>query len=222
MQLKKIDIGIASYAKIHIDDIISDKENIKKIPLSMRRRLSDMDKAIFATIYQNLSLEDIADIDYILTVSQLGFVTNLVDILKSVNAKEEILPAQFSTSVHNFLAGAMCIALQKNIPSTAISADDTAQALLIELSSLYQSGYKRILAFGYDYPQKIGDNYYGEENNNIFIYTAPMEEAKYKITISDNKEGKKVVDDFSEAFKGDKVIKLSQLGEKACASIGSL
>lgn len=101
--------------------IKSDEEiDLSFIPLLLRRKLSNLDKAAIFTMNKVYS----DDVKEIVFASQYGESDRLNTIISQYQEFNEVSPAQFSGSVHNYPCGFFCLLKKLNIPYYALSAGD--------------------------------------------------------------------------------------------------
>ncbi|PVZ86139.1 beta-ketoacyl synthase [Serratia sp. S1B] len=91
---------------------------LQAIPAMQRRRLSTLAKLAFNSAMQALQAYDI---DYIVWASHFGDEQKTLNILQDVLQGHTPSPTQFSTSVHNAIAGLYSILYQDATPSTSLS-----------------------------------------------------------------------------------------------------
>lgn len=92
---------------------------LEKIPAMQRRRLSGIAKLALSSAIQSLNSEAV---DYIVWASQYGDEHKTLKILADVLQDQTPSPTQFSTSVHNAIAGLYSILCQDATPSTSLAA----------------------------------------------------------------------------------------------------
>lgn len=95
-----------------------DSEVLKKIPMLIRRKLSNFNKLALTNI---LKVYD-SNIENIVFASQYGEFERLLKLIEQYNAENEISPIQFSSSVHNYLSGIFCLTNNITVPYYALSA----------------------------------------------------------------------------------------------------
>ena len=96
--------------------------NSEKIPPLIRRKLSPIDKLaieVISQVYNN-------DVEEIVFSSKQGEITRLEKIIEQYNELNEVSPAQFSGSVHNFAVGFFTLFQKINIPYYAISSGENS------------------------------------------------------------------------------------------------
>lgn len=102
--------------------IINDSEdaNISTIPPLVRRKLSQLDKIAISTMLEigNCELKEIV------FASKVGEISRLDNIIEQYTELNEVSPAQFSASVHNYLVGFFTNLKKLNIPYSAISSGE--------------------------------------------------------------------------------------------------
>ena len=92
---------------------------LEKIPAMQRRRLSPIAKLAINSAIGSLNAEAV---DYIVWASQYGDEHKTLKILADVLQDQTPSPTQFSTSVHNAIAGLYSILCQDSTPSTSLAA----------------------------------------------------------------------------------------------------
>ncbi|WP_425918829.1 beta-ketoacyl synthase chain length factor [Acinetobacter sp. TSRC1-2] len=92
---------------------------LAQIPAMQRRRLSGIAKLALNSAIQSLNSEPV---DYIVWASQYGDEHKTLKILADVLQDQTPSPTQFSTSVHNAIAGLYSILCQDATPSTSLAA----------------------------------------------------------------------------------------------------
>ena len=92
---------------------------LEQIPAMQRRRLSGIAKLALNSAIQSLNAESV---DYIVWASQYGDEHKTLKILADVLQDQTPSPTQFSTSVHNAIAGLYSILCQDATPSTSLAA----------------------------------------------------------------------------------------------------
>jgi len=92
---------------------------LEQIPAMQRRRLSGIAKLALSSAIQSLNSESA---DYIVWASQYGDEHKTLKILADVLQDQTPSPTQFSTSVHNAIAGLYSILCQDATPSTSLAA----------------------------------------------------------------------------------------------------
>ena len=126
---------------------------INEIPAMQRRRLSKLAKLALNSARQMQQAH--GDIDYIVWSSCFGDEQNTLKILHEIANEGTASPTQFSTSVHNAIAGLYSILFQDDTVSTSISSplSTSWQDALTEAYSYLQSNAKtRALVIYYDQP----------------------------------------------------------------------
>lgn len=103
----------------NINKITSESEiDLSFLPQLLRRRLSFFDKVSLTTM--NKSYEDC--VEEIVFSSVYGEFSRLDKIIKQYQECDEVSPAQFSASVHNFPAGFFTLNKKLNIPYYALTS----------------------------------------------------------------------------------------------------
>lgn len=138
--------------KLHITQpqLIDAKQNyaaLDAIPAMQRRRLSALAKMALSCALTKL---DGQYVDYIVWASLYGDEQKTLDILQDVLQQQTPSPTQFSTSVHNAIAGLYSILCRDATPSTSLSCEWTEA--LIEAYAILKStpSAQRVLVVAYD------------------------------------------------------------------------
>lgn len=92
--------------------------DVSEISPIMRRKLSRLDKHALTTMFKVYS----KDAEEIVYASQDGESDRLNTIISQYTGMNEVSPAQFSASVHNYPAGFFTLFKKLNIPYCAVSA----------------------------------------------------------------------------------------------------
>lgn len=121
---------------------------LEKIPAMQRRRLSGIAKLALSSAIHSLNSEAV---DYIVWASQYGDEHKTLKILADVLQDQTPSPTQFSTSVHNAIAGLYSILCQDATSSTSLAAS-WSEALVEAYAWLKTSGQPnaRVLVVYYD------------------------------------------------------------------------
>ncbi|OAL75770.1 beta-ketoacyl synthase [Acinetobacter sp. SFB] len=122
---------------------------LEQIPAMQRRRLSGIAKLALNSAIQSLNSEPV---DYIVWASQYGDEHKTLKILADVLQDQTPSPTQFSTSVHNAIAGLYSILCQDATPSTSLAAS-WSEALIEAyawLKTMPQPHDARVLVVYYD------------------------------------------------------------------------
>jgi len=121
---------------------------LAQIPAMQRRRLSGIAKLALNSAIQSLNAESV---DYIVWASQYGDEHKTLKILADVLQDQTPSPTQFSTSVHNAIAGLYSILCQDATPSTSLAAS-WSEALIEAYAWLKTTDYPnaRVLVVYYD------------------------------------------------------------------------
>lgn len=120
---------------------------LSTVPAMQRRRLSPLAKI---ALNSALNALDGCRVDYIVWASKYGDEQKTLDILQDVLQGQTPSPTQFSTSVHNAIAGLYSILCQDDTPSTSLSCEWTEA--LIEAYAVLKSSpeIQRVLVVSYD------------------------------------------------------------------------
>ncbi|QER38662.1 beta-ketoacyl synthase chain length factor [Acinetobacter suaedae] len=138
--------------KLHLTQpqLIDAQQNyaaLDSIPAMQRRRLSALAKMALSSALTTLNGQEV---DYIVWASRYGDEQKTLDILQDVLQQQTPSPTQFSTSVHNAIAGLYSILCQDATPSTSLSCEWTEA--LIEAYAILKSipTAQRVLVVAYD------------------------------------------------------------------------
>lgn len=106
-----------------------DEIELSFIPALMRRKLSKIDKFALSSMKQVYT----KNIEEIVFASKSGEVERLDKIIQQYQELDEVSPAQFSGSVHNYPVGFFCLLNKINIPYYALSSgSETFQSGLVK------------------------------------------------------------------------------------------
>ncbi|ENW95283.1 beta-ketoacyl synthase chain length factor [Acinetobacter sp. NIPH 298] len=120
---------------------------LDEIPAMQRRRLSLLAKMALQSALTTL---DDQSVDYIVWVSKYGDEEKTLRILQDVLSEQTPSPTQFSTSVHNAIAGLYSILCHDDTPSTSLSCEWT-EALIEAYAILKaQPHVQKVLVVAYD------------------------------------------------------------------------
>lgn len=131
----------------------SDLSTLNEIPTLQRRRLSSLAKLALHTAKK--TLEHAPPIDYIVWSSCYGDEQKTVAILHDIADGQVPSPTQFSTSVHNAVAGLYSILFKDHTPSVSLSSgmSHAWQDAILEAYSYLKSHQKQhALVVCYDEP----------------------------------------------------------------------
>ena len=135
LNMKKQIFYISNFSYIQSDADI----DIAEIPPLIRRKLSLLDKAALTTICRTFS----EHIDEIIFTSEYGELSRLETIIEQYSSQNEVSPAQFSASVHNYLVGFFALYKNLNVPYFALSAGENSVSAGLVKSVI--SSHKNIL-----------------------------------------------------------------------------
>lgn len=96
----------------------TDNIDVSFIPPIIRRKLSPLDKVFLLSI-NNIPTDNIEELVF---SSAFGEITRLDNIIQQYKEFNEVSPAQFSGSVHNYPAGFYTLYKKINIPYYAIAS----------------------------------------------------------------------------------------------------
>ncbi|WP_269913717.1 beta-ketoacyl synthase chain length factor [Acinetobacter sp. HY1485] len=139
--------------QLHIEQLFksvasSEFEALKAIPPMQRRRLSPLAKL---ALNSALNVLQYHQVDYIVWASQFGDEEKTLNILKDILQGELPSPTQFSTSVHNAIAGLYSILKKDDTISTSLSAT-WSEAIVDAYAFLKTHSAKKALVVYYDFP----------------------------------------------------------------------
>lgn len=140
---------------------------LSHIPAMQRRRLSNI-----AKLALNSAIECLEDqkVDYIVWCSQYGDENKTNQILKDVLKDLTPSPTQFSTSVHNAIAGLYSILCQDSTPSTSLSASWSEACIEAYAYLKIHAPQGKALIIYYDEP--LPDVYQEHQNFDGFAMAA--------------------------------------------------
>ena len=122
---------------------------LESLPAMQRRRLSPLAKLAINAAMQTLAQQSA---DYIVWASQYGDEAKTLGILQDVLTHQTPSPTQFSTSVHNAIAGLYSILCQDETISTSLSCG-WSEAMIEAYAILKtQPQIKTVLVVYYDAP----------------------------------------------------------------------
>lgn len=125
------------------------------VPKMLQRRLSPLARAVFNAA--DKCLEPGKPLPTVFS-SAHGEVCNSLEMLKTIQAGDEISPTAFSLSVHNAIAGLFSIAYANSLESTVIAPGlEGIAPAFIEALGILQEGAEEALLVLYDEP--IADFY---------------------------------------------------------------
>ena len=116
--MEKTTFYINDFYYIKSDDEI----DVSDIPPLLRRKLSPVDKVAISTLNKIFS----SDIEEIVFSSAYGEITRLKSIISQYQEFNEVSPAQFSGSVHNYAAGFFTLYKKINIPYYALASGENS------------------------------------------------------------------------------------------------
>ncbi len=114
LNMKRQIIYISNFSFINSESEI----DVSQIPPLIRRKLNLFDKIALTTLCR--AYKDEAE--EIIFTSQYGERSRLDTIIEQYTTQNEVSPAQFSASVHNYIAGFFTLYKKLNIPYSALSA----------------------------------------------------------------------------------------------------
>lgn len=137
-------------SQLNINTVDSTFQALEKISPMQRRRLSFIAKLALNNAIQSLENNKV---DYIVWVSQYGDEHKTLKILADVLQDETPSPTQFSTSVHNAVAGLYSILCEDSTPSTSLAGswNDGLIEAYAWLKTINQANAKVLIVY-YDEP----------------------------------------------------------------------
>jgi len=140
------------------DDRLIDANNVSVpacVPKLLQRRLTPLAKAVFAVADRCINTDEALPVVF---SSAHGELSKSLEMLKAIQASEELSPTAFSLSVHNAIAGLFSIAYHNHQEITVIASgrEGIAPAFIDALGILYE-GAGEVLVVLYDEP--IADFY---------------------------------------------------------------
>jgi Beta-ketoacyl synthase, N-terminal domain len=137
---------------------LSDEQNVGKmqdtllafVPSNLKRRLSPLAKTVFCAASQCDNIGNCIPVVFSSTHGELG---KSLDMIKLLEAGEEISPTTFSLSVHNAIAGLSSIAYGNTSEVTVLaSGEDGIASAFLEALGMLQEGEPEVLMVFYDEP----------------------------------------------------------------------
>jgi hypothetical protein len=133
------------------DSELTQAELLSSIPKMLKRRLSPLARIVFSAV--GLCLEDIDHQIPTVFSSTHGELARSFEMMKKIEAGEEVSPTSFSLSVHNAIAGLFSMAYKNKLQSTVVApGEEGIAAAFIEALGLLQEGEKEVLIVLYDEP----------------------------------------------------------------------
>ncbi|MHA3060524.1 beta-ketoacyl synthase chain length factor [Acinetobacter sp. ANC 4636] len=155
--------------QLYNTDHHADLQALQAIPAMQRRRLSTLAKLAFNSAIQALQAYDI---DYIVWASHFGDEQKTLNILQDVLQGHTPSPTQFSTSVHNAIAGLYSILYQDATPSTSLSCSWSEAVVEAYAFLKTHPTAQRALVVYYDAP--LPDVYEGVNRFDAFSMAAVL------------------------------------------------
>ncbi|MHA3055851.1 beta-ketoacyl synthase [Acinetobacter sp. ANC 4633] len=155
--------------QLYNTDHHADLQALQAIPAMQRRRLSALAKLAFNSAVQALQAYDI---DYIVWASHFGDEQKTLNILQDVLQGHTPSPTQFSTSVHNAIAGLYSILYQDATPSTSLSCSWSEAVVEAYAFLKTHVNAQRVLVVYYDAP--LPDVYEGVNSFDAFSMAAVL------------------------------------------------
>jgi hypothetical protein len=135
------------------DDRLIGANNITvpaRVPKLLQRRLTPLAKAVFAVADRCINTDEALPVVF---SSAHGELSKSLEMLKAIQAGEELSPTAFSLSVHNAIAGLFSIAYDNHQEITVIASgqEGIAPAFIDALGILHESA-AAVLVILYDEP----------------------------------------------------------------------
>lgn len=125
------------------------------VPRMLQRRLSPLARAVFCVADQCIKSNEILPVVF---SSAHGELSKSLEMLKTIQANEELSPTAFSLSVHNAIAGLFSIAYGNSQDITVIAPGlEGIAPAFIDAIGLLHEGANEVLVIFYDEP--INDFY---------------------------------------------------------------
>ncbi|POZ50054.1 beta-ketoacyl synthase chain length factor [Methylovulum psychrotolerans] len=126
------------------------KNLLSVIPNHLKRRLSPLAKTVFCALSQCAGTKSQSPVVFSSTHGELG---RSLEMIKLIEAGEEISPTAFSLSVHNAIAGLFSIVYGNTCEITVLaSGEDGVGSGFLEALGLLQEGAAEVLLVFYDEP----------------------------------------------------------------------
>jgi Beta-ketoacyl synthase, N-terminal domain len=120
------------------------------VPNNLKRRLSPLAKTVFCAVSQCVCLNDCMPVVFSSTHGELA---KSLQIIKMIEAGEEISPTAFSLSVHNAIAGLFSIVFGNTSEVTVLApGEDGIASAFLDALGLLQEGAPEVLVVFYDEP----------------------------------------------------------------------
>jgi Beta-ketoacyl synthase, N-terminal domain len=136
---------------INEQELIKLQDNLLSfVPNNLKRRLSPLAKTVFCALSQCNTMKDNIAVVFSSTHGELA---KSLDMIKSIEAGEEISPTAFSLSVHNAIAGLFSIVFGNTSEVTVLApGEDGIASAFLETLGLLQEGAPEVLMVFYDEP----------------------------------------------------------------------
>jgi hypothetical protein len=132
-------------------NVVKVQENLLSyVPASLKRRLSPLAKTVFSAISLCDSMKSCIPVVFSSTHGELA---RSLEMIKQIEAGEEISPTAFSLSVHNAIAGLFSIVFGNTSEVTVLApGEDGLASGFLEALGLLQEGVPEVLIVFYDEP----------------------------------------------------------------------
>ena len=120
------------------------------VPNNLKRRLSPLAKTVFCAVSQCAGINNCMPVVFSSTHGELA---RSLQIIKIIEAGEEVSPTAFSLSVHNAIAGLFSIVYGNTSEVTVLaSGEDGIASAFLEALGMLQEGKPEVLMVFYDEP----------------------------------------------------------------------
>ena len=120
------------------------------VPNNLKRRLSPLAKTVFCAVSQCDNIDCCIPVVFSSTHGELG---KSLEMIKLLEAGEEISPTTFSLSVHNAIAGLFSIVYGNTSEVTVLApGEDGMASAFLEAAGMLQEGASKVLIVFYDEP----------------------------------------------------------------------
>ena len=120
------------------------------VPNNLKRRLSPLAKTVFCAVSQCASINNRIPVVFSSTHGELA---KSLDMIKLIEAGEDISPTAFSLSVHNAIAGLFSIVFGNTSEVTVLApGEDGIASAFLEALGILQEGAPDVLLVFYDEP----------------------------------------------------------------------
>lgn len=111
---------------------VAEKTRLEFLPMIQRRKLSQLGKIAFATMFETLEGFE-GELSRLIFASQFGEFDRLLKLIEQYQTENEVSPSVFSMSVHNATIGGFSLLNKINAPYNSLSAgENTLSAGLLD------------------------------------------------------------------------------------------